>query len=170
MRGLTAGSHWTALLAGLIVAGVGVGLANPLISSTAIGVVAPDQSGVASGINSTFRQVGIAIGIAALGAVFESAISSSLAATLAATPLAGDARQLAHAVTSGGPEKILRSVPQGVARAIPSAYASAMNEILAIAGIAALVAAAVAALLVRGSDLAVHRRIQPAATEAGAGG
>jgi predicted MFS family arabinose efflux permease len=74
MRGLTASSHWTALLAGFILAGAGVGLINPALASTAIGVVPPQRSGMASGINSTFRQVGIATGIAALGAIFASKV------------------------------------------------------------------------------------------------
>ena len=43
---------------------------------------------MASGINSTFRQVGIATGIAGLGAIFESAIASKLAPSLAGTPVA----------------------------------------------------------------------------------
>ncbi len=34
---------------------------------------------MASGINNTFRQVGIATGIAALGAIFQSQIASSFA-------------------------------------------------------------------------------------------
>src|SRR5436305_752174 len=79
MRGLTVSSTWTALLAGFIVAGVGVGLVNPALAATAIGVVQPQRSGMASGINSTFRQVGIATGIAVLGAIFESQITSKLA-------------------------------------------------------------------------------------------
>ena len=44
----------------LSVAGAGTGLINPPLASTAIGVVAPQRAGMASGINSTFRQVGIA--------------------------------------------------------------------------------------------------------------
>ena len=66
MRGLTAASTWTHLIPGLIVAGVGVGLINPPLASTAVGVVEPRRAGMASGINSTFRQVGIATGIALL--------------------------------------------------------------------------------------------------------
>src|SRR5205085_6743414 len=89
MRGLNASSGWTALLAGFIIAGAGVGLTNPALASTAIGVVPPERSGMASGINSTFRQVGIATGIAALGAIFESQLSSRLAPALAGTPVAG---------------------------------------------------------------------------------
>lgn len=69
MRGVAVDSDWTVLLAGLIVAGVGAGLINVPLASTAVAVVEPARAGMASGINSTFRQVGIATGVAALGAV-----------------------------------------------------------------------------------------------------
>jgi predicted MFS family arabinose efflux permease len=70
MRGLTTASGWTHLLPGLIVAGVGAGLVNVPLASTAVGVVEPARAGMASGINATFRQIGIATGIAALGSIF----------------------------------------------------------------------------------------------------
>jgi EmrB/QacA subfamily drug resistance transporter len=70
MYGLDAGSDWTALLAGMIVAGVGAGLVNVPLASTAVAVVEPERAGMASGVNATFRQVGLATGIAALGAIF----------------------------------------------------------------------------------------------------
>jgi len=57
MRGLDAGSDWTHLIPGFLVAGLGSGLVNPPLASTAVGVVEPRQAGMASGINSTFRQV-----------------------------------------------------------------------------------------------------------------
>jgi EmrB/QacA subfamily drug resistance transporter len=63
MRGLDTRSAWTHLILGMIVGGVGAGLVNPPLASTAVGVVPPQQAGVASGINSTFRQVGTATGI-----------------------------------------------------------------------------------------------------------
>jgi hypothetical protein len=69
MRGVAVDSDWTVLLAGLIVAGIGAGLINVPLASTAVAVVEPARAGMASGINSTFRQVGIATGVAALGAV-----------------------------------------------------------------------------------------------------
>ena len=72
MRGITPTSSWTELLPGFIVAGAGVGFVNPALASAAIGVVPPQRSGMASGINNTFRQVGTATGIAVLGAIFES--------------------------------------------------------------------------------------------------
>ena len=61
MRGLTESSGWTHLIPGFILAGIGTGLVNPPLASTAIGVVTPDRAGMASGINSTFRQVGLGV-------------------------------------------------------------------------------------------------------------
>ena len=75
MRGLNAGSTWTHLIPGMIVGGLGVGLVNPPLASTAVGVVPPQRAGMASGINSTFRQVGIATGIALLGTLFSNKVS-----------------------------------------------------------------------------------------------
>ena len=48
-------------------------MVNPALATAAVGVVEPARAGMASGINSTFRQVGIATGIAAWGAIFQSA-------------------------------------------------------------------------------------------------
>jgi EmrB/QacA subfamily drug resistance transporter len=74
MHGIDVRSDWTALLAGMIVAGVGAGLVNVPLASTAVAVVEPARAGMASGINSTFRQAGIATGVAALGAIFAAAV------------------------------------------------------------------------------------------------
>jgi EmrB/QacA subfamily drug resistance transporter len=74
MHGLDVGSDWTALLPGMIVAGVGAGLINVPLASTAVAVVEPARAGMASGVNATFRQVGVATGIAALGAIFSHAL------------------------------------------------------------------------------------------------
>ncbi len=67
---ITTSGGWINLLPGFVLAGIGIGLINPALASTAVGVVEPRRSGMASGINSTFRQVGIATGIAVLGVVF----------------------------------------------------------------------------------------------------
>ncbi|HTA13054.1 MAG TPA: MFS transporter, partial [Solirubrobacteraceae bacterium] len=64
MTGVNASSSWTALIPGFVLGGAGIGMINPPLASTAIGVVPHERSGMASGINSTFRQVGIATGIA----------------------------------------------------------------------------------------------------------
>src|SRR5262245_46271194 len=94
LHGITLGSTWTTLLAGFIVGGVGIGLVNAPLASTSVSVVEPRRAGMASGINNTFRQVGIATGIAALGAIFQSQIASSLASS-------GLPSKLAPAIASG---------------------------------------------------------------------
>ena len=67
-------SSWTVLLPGFIVAGIGIGVTDPVVASATVSVVPPEHSGMASGASSTFRQVGIATGVAGLGAVFLSQI------------------------------------------------------------------------------------------------
>jgi EmrB/QacA subfamily drug resistance transporter len=160
MRGLTVNSGWTALLPGSIVAGAGIGLTNPALASTAIGVVPPQRSGMASGINTTFRQVGIATGIAGLGAIFQSRLSSLLAPKLAGTPVASHIGSIAHAVAAGGAQQVLANVPAAQrARAaldIHGAFAGAMNSILLVGAIVAFAGAALGLLLVRGSDFATY--------------
>jgi EmrB/QacA subfamily drug resistance transporter len=170
MRGLTASSGWTALLPGFIVAGAGVGLVNPPLASTAIGVVPPQRSGMASGINSTFRQVGTATGIAVLGSIFESSISSNLAPKLAGTPIGARTAQIAHAVAAGGSQQVLRAVPPSqrarAAEVIHAAFAAAMNDILLVGGLVALAGAALGLVLVRGRDFVTYGAREPAAAPA----
>jgi hypothetical protein len=48
---------------------VGTGHFNPALSNVALSVVSDRESGLAAGVNDTFRQMGIAVGIAALGAM-----------------------------------------------------------------------------------------------------
>jgi EmrB/QacA subfamily drug resistance transporter len=166
MRGLKADSSWTAILPGSIVAGAGIGLVNPALASTAIGVVPPQRSGMASGINTTFRQAGIATGIAVLGAIFESGISRRLAPALGGTPAAGHASSIAHAVAAGGAQKVLASVPPAqraqATHAIHSAFAGAMNEILLVGAIVAFAGALLGFALVRGEDFVAYGAPAPA--------
>jgi predicted MFS family arabinose efflux permease len=91
MRDLTPTSSWTHLLAGMIVSGIGGGLVSTPLVSTAVGVVEPARAGMASGINSTLRQVGIATGVATLGTILASHVYSSVVSGLSGTALADHA-------------------------------------------------------------------------------
>ena len=71
MRGIDAGSEWTAMLPGFVVGGAGIGVISPALAAAMVGVLSEEKTGVASGINNTFRQLGIAVGIAVLGAIFQ---------------------------------------------------------------------------------------------------
>jgi EmrB/QacA subfamily drug resistance transporter len=64
-----ADSSWAVVLPGAIVAMIGTGLFNPAVTAVALGSVPGEQSGLAAGVNDTFRQAGIAVGVAALGAL-----------------------------------------------------------------------------------------------------
>jgi len=161
MRGLGASTSWTHLIPGLIVAGVGTGLVNPPLASTAVGVVPPQQAGMASGINSTFRQVGIATGIALLGTLFASKISSEVLARTAGVPgLAGKGPQIAHGLQSGEVAQVLRSLPaslRGTAAGISKAsFTSGLDHILLIAAVLALASGVLAFGLIRTKDFVQH--------------
>ena len=106
-------STWTALLAGMCLCGVGIGLVNAPFASIVIGVVSPAQSGMATGMNSTFRRVGIATGIARLGAVFSHQIHNSLATTLGA---GAHVSQFGQAVAAGAGGQTIAHAPAAVRR------------------------------------------------------
>jgi EmrB/QacA subfamily drug resistance transporter len=165
MRGLDAGSDWTALLPGFLVAGIGIGTINPSIANAAIGVVVPARSGMASGISSTFRQVGIATGIAGLGAIFQSQITQRLTSALAGSPGAGRGDGLAHAVSAGGAPQAIAAAPAGarprLEQAIQLAFTAALNDILLVAAAVALVGGLLALALVRGSDFVTQAAPRP---------
>jgi EmrB/QacA subfamily drug resistance transporter len=136
MAGIGATDEWTGLLGGLLVAGVGVGLLNPVIADVALKVVPREQSGMAAGINDTFRQVGIAVGVALWGAIFLSRGADKVAevaeGTLSAT---GDQpRHLIEATSSGNLEQALGAVPPGSRETVEAAaregFLAGLNDIL----------------------------------------
>src|SRR3954469_575171 len=151
MHGLSPGSDWRALLVGFVLAGIGIGTTNPGIGQAAIAVVPVEKSGMGSGINTTFRQVGIATGVAALGAVFQSRVDSELAKQL---PHAPDG--LGELVASGGSRAVsealgARATPH-LQHAADTAFVAGFNEILLIAGIVSFVGAVLGFALVRSRD------------------
>jgi len=152
MHGITVGSTWTTLLAGFIVGGIGIGLVNAPLASTSVSVVEPQRAGMASGINNTFRQVGIATGIAALGAIFQSQIASSLSAS-------GISSKLAPAVASGAQPTFptrAHGLPNQVITRVTndyhSAFISGMNAILLVAAFVLFAGSILAFVLVRQQD------------------
>ena len=108
-------STWTHLLPGLIVAGVGVGWSirrwrrPPSVSS-------PARAGMASGINSTFRQVGIATGIALLGTLFSNRLAAAVTDLTAGAPLGSRSGQISTALRNGGAGKAYELRPAPGAR------------------------------------------------------
>ena len=142
MHGLTASSEWTALLPGLIVAGIGIGLANPAIAAAALRAVDPSRTGMASGINNACRLTGVAVGVAALGAVLEDRIATSLVSSLGPR-----GESLASAVAATG-TRVASSNP-ALAHPAKVAYVSGLNTTLLVSCAIVAVGALAAGLLMR---------------------
>jgi EmrB/QacA subfamily drug resistance transporter len=151
MHGVKATSSWTVLLAGLIVAGIGIGVANPAIAKIALGVVNPERSGMASGISNTFRIGGLATGVAGLGALFQARITGSLSASIG-HPAGAVATAVAAEGTKGNDAHMLAQAH--LTAAAGNAFATAINDLL-VTGAVVVLAGAVVALLVR--PRAFHR-------------
>jgi EmrB/QacA subfamily drug resistance transporter len=140
---------WTVLLPGFIVGGLGVGLVNPVLANVALSTVPERMSGVASGINDTFRQVAIACGTAGLGALFLALAQQRIRDLLPG--VSGDrARGLAEGVSSG---TLPSGAPAPVAHAAREGFTHGFSTILQVGSGMALLGAVLALLLVRGSDL-----------------
>ncbi len=179
--GIQDDSSWTHLIPGLTVAGVGIGLINPPLASTAVGVVPVERSGMASGVNSTFRQVGIATGIAALGSIFGQQIAdaarpalagkvpdqalSGLTAALSGGQVRAAAEGAQQAATAGGGKQAGQQAFDLVHQVGTSAVVDALNHVVLIAAVVAFVAGALCLVLIRQKDFVVRGGPRPAAEQ-----
>jgi EmrB/QacA subfamily drug resistance transporter len=161
MTAVDASSGWTTLIPGFVIAGAGVGLINPPLAQTAIGVVHHSRSGMASGINNTFRQVGIATGIAGLGAIFQHQVTVKTEARLQGSAAGRQAVAATHghlggALVSGEVHGLLAKLPHGASAALAHSYrlgfTDAFTTILTIAAAVALAGSLLAFALVRAAD------------------
>jgi EmrB/QacA subfamily drug resistance transporter len=133
---------WTVLIPSMVVGGVGLGMFQPLRAATSIGVTEPERAGMASGINETFQQVGVAIGIAALGAFFSHRVAAAFGGSAADSELVA-AGQL-DAVGKAGP---------GVLGDARHAFVAGFHETMLVCAGFAVIAAVIGLLMIRGKDL-----------------
>ena len=172
LTGIQDDSSWTHLIPGLTVAGVGIGMINPPLASTAVGVVPVERSGMASGVNSTFRQVGIATGIAALGSIFSRQVADAVRPALSGKvpPPAldgltgalsgGQVRAAAEgaqaAATAAGGQSTGQQAFDLVNRVGTSAVVDALNHITMIAAVLAFASGVLCLFLIRQKDFVVR--------------
>jgi predicted MFS family arabinose efflux permease len=129
------GSSWAVVIPGLVLVGIGAGLAMAPLSSTAMSAVPWQQAGMAGGALSAFRQLGYALGVAVLGEVFRGGLTRVAGSALAA-PLGGGE---AGAVMAANP----RLTP-----VVHRAFASGLDTMfLAAAGLGLIAAIAVFAMV-----------------------
>lgn len=159
MSGITPTSEWTTLFGGFLVAGAGIGLLNPAIADVAVSVVPEEQSGMASGINDTFRQVGIAVGTAAWGAVLIDRGADKVGElTAGTTAAAGDyPRELVEAASSGDLDRAVAAIPSPVhdvvADAASQGFLTGLNDVLVLGAVLSFVGAMLAVWLIRERDV-----------------
>jgi len=159
MDGLSAGSHWTHLIPGFIVAGAGTGLVNPPLASTAIGVVPQERSGMASGINSTFRQIGIATGIAGLGSIFTHTVRVHIVSLLKGAPdvTTHQATALANSVAAGngarsGLATLSPAAKPAAIHALRAGFATGLNDVFLVGAGLTIVSGLLMLVLIRSKD------------------
>jgi EmrB/QacA subfamily drug resistance transporter len=159
MGDIHSGDEWTTLLVGFVIAGAGVGMINPVIADVAVSVVPRQQSGMAAGINDTFRQVGIAMGIAVWGAIFVSRGARRVRELTAGTPAArGDhPRELVEAASSGNLKQALAALPpqsrRPVAAAARDGFLTGFNDVLFLGSLVCFASAALVVWLVREREI-----------------
>jgi EmrB/QacA subfamily drug resistance transporter len=150
-------SGWTAALPGMMVLGFGLGMFNPARAFLSIGVAEPRKAGMASGMNETFQQVGMAVGIAAFGALFQSRVSDSFTDSDVGRRLGGSAHGMGEAIAAGGGRQVADAAPPDlsdqVAHAGRVAFVDSLGDVLSLAAIIAAVGAVLAFALIRGKDL-----------------
>lgn len=108
------GSGYGTLLTGLMIMGVGGGLAGPAAYATLMGAVPPAHAGVGSALNDTVQQVGMALSVAVLGSVLAGVYTSAMPDSAPAAARAS----IAGALRFGG---------AGLARSARDAFVTAMS-------------------------------------------
>lgn len=114
----------------LFIYGVGVGFATAQLTGVILTEVPVQASGQGSGIQSTFRQVGSALGIAILGTILVTTLGSHVTARLRTVPGLPPAQQraIAGAVRASGGSAIVRLRGQPGSQPIVRASADALSS------------------------------------------
>src|SRR4029077_5637479 len=118
------------LLLGWGLFGFGIGFASSQLTNVILTDIPAEKSGVASGTNSTVRQVGAALGVAVVGSVFASLTVSRTLAAVKAAALPASLRDTAVAGVhaQGASFPVPRGTPTVDAAALSHALATGITE------------------------------------------
>jgi EmrB/QacA subfamily drug resistance transporter len=129
-------SGWPVVIPGLVLVGIGAGLAMASLTATAMAAVPWQQAGMAGGALSAFRQLGYALGIAVLGEVFDSGLTH------------GAGSGLSGALSGGQAQAVLARTPT-LAPVVHRAFADGLDLAYAVAAGLGLIAAVAVFVLAR---------------------
>jgi EmrB/QacA subfamily drug resistance transporter len=146
---LRPGITFLGLLPALLMFGFGVGLASSQLTNVILYDIAPEKSGVASGANSTVRQVGSALGVAIIGSVLTSQIIRHATLAIEHTRLPGPLRGAALRQVRDGSVNLSAAThaPAELRHALESAVAAASRPSLLLAASIVAVGAALSFLI-----------------------
>lgn len=148
---------FSSLVPALLLAGAGIGLFMPTRAALSIGVFEPEKSGVASGINETFQQVGIALGLAIAGAVFENRVIAAFRDSATGAALGHNAKPVGSAISAGGIDTAAKSVGPSLAQRLTSdaldSFTKGFHQTMVFCSFFAFAAALVALFTVSNKQL-----------------
>ncbi len=143
------------LLPGLAFYGIGIGFAGAQLTNVVMSEIPAESSGVASGANTTVRQVGAALGVAMIGSLLSAQILSHSVSRIhaAAVPAAVKVQALAGVHASGAfyqpPASTNPHYTAILEHALRTSVASGTRAALVFAATIVLIGAAVSFLIPR---------------------
>jgi EmrB/QacA subfamily drug resistance transporter len=137
--------NYPIFIVSMLVAGIGAGLLNGETVRVLQGAVPADRAGMASGLASTTRFIGILVAVAGLGAVLSRTTTATFSTTARAAGLSAEvAENAAKHVTSGDLSGALQLLPGGLRGTMEKAASQAFAEGFASASLLAALVAAIA--------------------------
>jgi EmrB/QacA subfamily drug resistance transporter len=119
----TAGTPYPAYALMLALVSAGMGLAMPPLSAMIVGALPPSHAGVGSGLNSTTRELGSALGVAVLSTILTTRFASRLPAALRHVPGAEGAT-IRHSITAALSYAASATSPGARARLVDATHAA----------------------------------------------
>ena len=139
-RVMVTDGSWNSMVFPFIVSGFGIGMVMPPMPSAVMGAVPPERAGQASGVISSFRQIGSVLGIAVMGAVLQNRavtyIQQGVAARLDAAPIqltAATKQQILDSVASSAVNMGQMRASGSLGMAMPDDVAGIMSQLPASA-------------------------------------
>jgi EmrB/QacA subfamily drug resistance transporter len=139
---------YSVFVAGMLVAGAGAGLLNGQTVKVLGGAVSADRAGMASGLASTTRFIGILVSVAVMGATLSNIVLRAFGTAAMVSGLdEAAAATAARRVTSGDLAGLLLTAPTGIRDALHAAGLAAFADGFGAASLLAAIVALVACLL-----------------------
>lgn len=153
------GSYWTTVFPGIAVLGLGMTITVAPLTSTVMGAVPPEKSGIASGINNAVSRVAGLFAIAALSLVMVSVYTGVLNAKL--STVGGSARQEVMAtanqlLAARVPVGLSSQIQQQIQTARISGFVAGYRLVMLIAAGLATLSAVIAAFTIDGKPSSKH--------------